>query len=223
MRRNLINPFVVVCFASVLVPLVGSADPATEARYPYDPACPWGRIANGKGMITRCLTEAEARALATGAATPTKAPAVASEPTKPAAKPPEGAAPVASPAPTTSPVEPATPIETPSAAKAKPVRVEVGPIVAEEGELSLGALHKPIDRYQACVQENGGLSGASGEVQVHFLVRGERSRAEGVEVTKVRGVSQKAARCIADVIDRRRTGTPTAPVVGATLVIKISS
>lgn len=227
MRRNLINPFVVVCFASVLVPLVGSADPATEARYPYDPACPWGRIANGKGMITRCLTETEARALASGvSATPAKPPVVAQE-TKPGAKPPEGTAPVASPAPSTAPVvepaTPVTPIETPSPTKAKPVRVEVGPIVPEEGELSLGALHKPIDRYQACVQENGGLTAATGEVQVHFLVRGERSRAEGVEVTKYRGVSQKAARCIADVIDRRRTGTPTAPVVGATLVIKISS
>ena len=35
-------------------------------RYPYDPACPWGRIGNGKGIIVRCLSEAEAQALRAG-------------------------------------------------------------------------------------------------------------------------------------------------------------
>src|SRR6476646_4580622 len=29
-------------------------------RYPFDPACAWGRLANGKGMIVRCMTEEEA-------------------------------------------------------------------------------------------------------------------------------------------------------------------
>ncbi len=227
LRSNLIRASVLVCFAGVLVPLVGAADPATEARYPYDPACPWGRVANGKGMITRCITETEARALAIGRApaapaAPAKAPATT--PATPA-QPTSAAAPAVQ-APTTAtptPVEP--PVTPPEGAPATgvPVKIEVGPILPEEGELALGALHKPLDKYRACVEENGGLSGKTGEVQLHFLVRGERSRAEGVEVTKVRGVSQKAARCMADVVDRRRTGTPTAPMVGATLVIKISS
>ncbi len=228
LRSNLIRASVLVCFAGVLVPLVGAADPATEARYPYDPACPWGRVANGKGMITRCITETEARTLAAGRApaapaTPAKAPATA--PTTPAQTTSAVAAAPQSPTtPTPTPVEPpVTPPEGAPVTGAAPVKIEVGPILPEEGELGLGALHKPLDKYRACVEENGGLSGKSGEVQVHFLVRGERSRAEGVEVTKVRGVSQKAARCMADIVDRRRTGTPTAPMVGATLVIKISS
>jgi hypothetical protein len=225
MRSNLIRASLLVCFAGVLVPLVGAADPATEARYPYDPACPWGRIANGKGMITRCITETEARAIVTARApaAPAKTPAPAPAAAAPfAAAPGTQAATTATPTPVEPPVTPPAPEEAPVTG-AKPVKVEVGPILPEEGELEMGALHKPLDKYRACVEENGGLSGKTGEVQVHFLVRGERSRAEGVEVTKVRGVSQKAARCIADVVDRRRTGTPTAPMVGATLVIKISS
>ena len=40
-------------------------------RYPFDPACPWGRIADGKGMLVRCIDERESRTLAkAGAATP---------------------------------------------------------------------------------------------------------------------------------------------------------
>jgi hypothetical protein len=178
-------------------------------------------------MITRCITETEARAIAAARAPAVPAKTPATTPTTPTTSA-AGTAPTAQTpaAPTPTPVEPPAaapaPAESPVTG-AKPVRVEVGPLLPEEGELELGALHKPLDKYRACVEENGGLSGKTGEVQIHFLVRGERSRAEGVEVTKVRGVSQKAARCIADVVDRRRTGTPTAPMVGATLVIKISS
>ncbi len=45
----------------------GETADALLRRYPYDPACPWGRIGNGKGLIVRCLTEAEAQALRAGA------------------------------------------------------------------------------------------------------------------------------------------------------------
>src|SRR6187551_1368921 len=45
----------------------GETADALLRRYPYDPACPWGRIGNGKGVIVRCLTEAEAQALRAGA------------------------------------------------------------------------------------------------------------------------------------------------------------
>jgi hypothetical protein len=52
------------------------------------------------------------------------------------------------------------------------------------------------------------------------LVR-ERGRAEGVAVKDRRGVSLVAAKCIADVIDRRYVGYPAAPIVGATLTIDL--
>src|SRR3954468_5686755 len=44
----------------------GETADALLRRYPYDPACPWGRIGNGKGLIVRCLTESEAQGLRSG-------------------------------------------------------------------------------------------------------------------------------------------------------------
>lgn len=162
------------------------------SRYPYDPACAWGRIANGKGMLVRCLEEKEALALVKGGSGATPEPA-------------------------------APPDATPEKPDAKgPLKVEVGPITADEGKLGIGQLHVPKDRYRKCVDENGGLDGNDGEVHVRFLVRGDRSRAEGVSVSKRRNMSREAAKCVADVVDRRRVGTPDKPMVGATLVIKFS-
>jgi hypothetical protein len=213
--------------ATLLAPGAGHADPATEARYPFDPACPWGRLANGKGMIARCLGEEEARALLAGGTLTTSGGAkvairgigegAASAPSTPT---PAGAAAPQSAAPSTpSPALDAAASPTPT----RPVKVEVGPVIPDEGELSIGQLGKPVDRYRACIEQNGGLQGTSGEVRIHFLVRGERGRAEGVEVAEARGVTKKAAQCLADVVDRRATGTPSQPLVGATLVFKISS
>jgi len=180
------------------VAAVASAQSA-KARYPYDPACAWGRIANGKGMLVRCLSEQEAVALAKGTApVPAK-----SEPTDGATKP----AAEDTPAPE---------------GKSGPLTVEVGPITADQGTLSIGRLHLPKDRYAKCVEDNGGVEGKDGEVHVRFLVRGEVSRAEGVSVSKRRNLTAAAAKCVADVVDRRRVGTPDTPMVGATLVIKFT-
>src|SRR6187402_531244 len=44
----------------------GETADALLRRYPYDPACPWGRVGNGKGLIVRCLTEGEAQGLRAG-------------------------------------------------------------------------------------------------------------------------------------------------------------
>src|SRR5882757_8730665 len=44
----------------------GETADALLRRYPYDPACPWGRIGNGKGLIVRCLSETEAQGLRSG-------------------------------------------------------------------------------------------------------------------------------------------------------------
>lgn len=182
--------------ALTVVAAVASAQ-SVKARYPYDPACAWGRIGNGKGMLVRCLSEQEAVALVKGTApVPAKAepPAEGASPDKPAAE------------------------ET----KSGPLRVDVGPIAADKGTLSIGRLHLPKDRYAKCVEDNGGLEGNDGEVQVRFLVRGEVSRAEGVSVSKRRNISKEAAKCVADVVDRRQVGTPDDPMVGATLLIKFS-
>lgn len=180
-----------VGFFAVVLGVTASAvaKDSKTSRYPYDPACAWGRIANGKGMLVRCLEEKEALALVKG------------DSAKPAT-PPE-----------TEPEKPAP---------AGPLKVEVGPITADEGKLGIGQLHVPKDRYRECVEKHGGLSGDDGEVHVRFLVRGDRSRAEGVSVSKRRNMSKEAAKCVADVVDRRRVGTPDKPMVGATLIIKFS-
>lgn len=175
--------------------------PSEANRYPYDPVCAWGRIGNGKGMLVRCLSRAESEALLAGVA-----------PAAPAAS----GAPAASAAPPVP--EPPPPEPEPMELSARLVRV-----VADQGKLPVAEkkLAVPRDRYVECVNKHGGLSADKGEVHVRFLVRA-RGRAEGVSVAKKSGVSAKAAACIADVVDRRPTGTPDAPIVGATAIIEIT-
>ena len=180
--------------AALLAPAGSVAAPKTTLPFPYDPLCQWGRLSDGKGFVIRCLSEKEAVGLG---APPSK---VAS----------------ASTAPPTSSATPAAPTA-PDA-----LTVELGPVTADSGALpeALQSLRKANDRYLDCVQKNGGLSSDTAEVQVRFLVRG-RGRAEGTTVKKRRGVSEVAAKCIADVVDRRFVGYPESEMMGATLLVKV--
>jgi hypothetical protein len=187
---------------------VAEAEDALLKRYPYDPACAWGRVGNGKGMVVRCISEDEAKALRTAAAT--------AAPATPAA-----AAPPSSTAAETAPDTASEPEPTPSTDADGAFDVAIGPVTADEGTLGLGKLGAPKDKYQACVQKNGGLSGKTGEVSVRFLVRA-KGVAEGVSVAKRTNLSKEAAQCVADVIDRRRVGTPESPMVGATVLVKFT-
>lgn len=170
-------------------------------RYPYDPACVWGRISNGKGMIVRCLTEQEANAVASQ--------------TPPAEATPAASTPSTTPAPADT-----VPAETAPSNGGK-LEITVGPVVADKGELGVGKLGAPKDKYQKCIEDNGGLKADKGEVHIRFLVR-SKGIAEGVSVQKRINVSTEAARCIADVVDRRRVGVPDEPLVGATLIMKLT-
>jgi hypothetical protein len=170
-------------------------------RYPYDPACVWGRISNGKGMIVRCLTEQEANGMAAQTVPAVAAPAASTPSTTPA------------------PAETA-PAETAPESSGK-LEITVGPVVADKGELGVGKLGAPKDKYQKCIEDHGGLKGDKGEVHIRFLVR-SKGIAEGVSVQKRINVSPEAARCIADVVDRRRVGVPDEPLVGATLIMKLA-
>ncbi len=187
-------------------------------RYPYDPACAWGRIGNGKGLIVRCLSEAEAQALrsAVAAGALPAASASASAGTVQA---------IAVPAPTVTPVtteEPAEPdAGAPLLVTDEKLDVTVGPVTADSGTLGIGKLGAPKDRYVKCVTDNGGLKEATGEVQVRFMLRA-KGRAEGVSVAKRSAVTTEAARCVSEIVDRRFVGVPDAPIVGATVVIKFA-
>jgi hypothetical protein len=176
-------------------------------RYPFDPACPWGRVANGKGTVVRCLSEKEGTTLATVAP-----PAVPIVPAGPGAAAPTASGSVA-PAASVAP-----PLTVPTDGR---FEVAVGPVTADKGELPLGKLGVPKDRYAKCVEDNGGLKAETGEVHVRFLVR-SKGIAEGVSVQKRFNVGPEAARCIAEVVDRRHVGVPEEPLVGATVVVKIT-
>lgn len=178
------------------------AEPAL--RYPFDPVCPWGRVSDGRGLLVRCLDAAEAQRLAT-------APVVAAAPGRVEAAP-------AAPPP---PVPPAPP------AANKPARrvflAAVNPALADTGELPEARvqLARVGDRFVQCVESGGGLTSSPARVTVRFLVR-ERGRAEGVTVKDRSGVSPAAAKCIAEVVDRRFVGYPAAPIVGADLSMDFS-
>ena len=121
-------------------------------------------------------------------------------------------------------VAPAPPSAEPVTAPAESgLSVEVGPVVPDEGALpdALKNLKKPKDRYVECVDRNGGLTSDRGEVELRFLVQG-KGRAEGVSVKKRRGLGEAAAKCVADVVDRRYVGYPEAPAVGASVVVAIT-
>ena len=191
-----------LAFVGVGVGLQSIAGADNPQRYPFDPACPWGRLGDGHGMLIRCLKPAEASQLLRldGSAQPSTKPAPSSD----------GAA--VTPAPATQP------------SSAQRLQVDsVGPAIADAGELPLAGskLSLPKDRYIECVNKHGGLSAKQGKVVVRFLVR-ERGRAEGVAVKSHSGMSADAAKCIADVVDRRYVGYPAAPIVGATLPIVMS-
>jgi len=202
----------------------GETTDALLRRYPYDPACPWGRIGNGKGLIVRCITEAEAQALRAGAVpvpSSSALPAASSgaPPPTPATSATVAAATMPAPEEVTEPDAGApTPGPTPSNEK---LEITVGPVTADTGTLGIGKLGAARDKYMKCVNDNGGLKEASGEVHVRFMLR-QKGRAEGVSVAKRSGVSAEAARCVSEVVDRRYVGVPAEPMVGATVVIKFA-
>jgi len=211
-----------------------SASEAHLARYPFDPVCPWGRIADGQGLLVRCLERHEAQGLLAAAAAPAlnaapAALAATSSSTAGAAEPgPAARAAAAAPEATAQALSGRNPALTTPPTPPRSTRVyrkvsvkEVGAAQADTGELpeAQPQLRKVHERYAQCVSNNGGLEGAQGKVTLRFLVR-ERGRAEGVSVKERQGVSLAAAKCVAEVVDRRYVGYPAAPIVGATLSIE---
>jgi hypothetical protein len=193
-----------------------AAEPAL--RYPFDPVCPWGRVADGRGILVRCLDAAEAQRLAT------RAPAAATPAVEPAAT--AAVAPAAAPLPAAAPRRPS---EAPPLAASAPApkmssrKVSLERVSAarpDTGELpeARTQLLRANERYVQCVESNGGLSASPASVTLRFLVR-ERGRAEGVTVKERAGLSLAAAKCVANVVDRRFVGYPAAPIVGADLTI----
>ncbi len=191
----------------------GAADEKSPNRYPFDPVCAWGRLADGKGMVVRCLTQAEAAQLIAAKSnvpgSTSTGPITGNQSTPPAT-------PLAASAETTDKKNAVDP-------RPEALDVDVVNVTADEGTLPIARrkLRAARDKYVHCVADNGGLSTEAGEVTIRFLVR-ERGRAEGTSVEKRSGVSEAAARCIVAVVDRRPVGTPEGPAVGATAVFRVT-
>jgi hypothetical protein len=206
-QRSLVSFLLAISVGLGTAAALGDSVESLIRRYPFDPACSWGRLANGKGTVIRCLTEKEASGITSVAA----------------AQPTSAATPAAAPTPSASTdADTATPAP-PETTTTKGIQVTVGPVTADKGELGIGKLGVPKDKYAKCIEDHGGLKGSSGEVHVRFLVR-SKGVAEGVSVQKrTANISAEAAHCIAEVVDRRRVGVPDEPLVGATVVIKLSA
>ena len=180
---------------------------APENSYPYDPSCPWGRISNGKGMLLRCLSVAEAKVLAGGKVEVAKLEGGKKEVEK-----------------ANTPLAAESDAELPASdTEVAELSVEVEPVKADKGEFPGAKLNVPSTRarYLACIDKNGGISDATAEVVARFLVR-ELGRAEGVSVKSFKGMSKQAARCVAEVIDRRHVGDPEGELMGASVRVVFS-
>lgn len=176
-----------------------------------DPACSWGRLSDGHGRLVRCLTREEAERLrlpAAAGSSQAQCPPPVSPVTTPAAAPAPSAAAV---------VPPATPEAPPPV-----LELSIGAVTVDVGTLpdAVKSLKKARDKFLECASRPSAMSADQAEVEVRFLVQA-RGRAEGVSVQKARGLTEAAAKCVADVVDRRYVGYPEAPVVGASLTISI--
>ena len=79
-QRLIVTSLVAVSVGLGAAAALGESVENLIRRYPYDPACLWGRLANGKGTVVRCLTEKEAAGIAAAPApAPTTSPSASTD------------------------------------------------------------------------------------------------------------------------------------------------
>src|SRR5262245_53462022 len=100
-QRLLVTSLVAISVGLGAAAALGESVENLIRRYPYDPACLWGRLANGKGTVVRCLTEKEAGAI-TAAPAPTAAPTASPAPAGTDTPPADATTPAPSNEPTTT-------------------------------------------------------------------------------------------------------------------------
>ncbi len=118
------------------------------------------------------------------------------------------------------------PKEPPKEAPKEPLRVDavvaLGKPRLKGGEIPLltKMLEKTTAAVQRCVNDHGGVTVERGELQLRMLVR-VRGRAEGVEVSKRRGIGKKAARCARKALKNKWVGTPSQEPVQVTFSYRV--
>ncbi len=102
----------------------------------------------------------------------------------------------------------------------RPLVVTVGDPAFENGEVAKakGSLERHRAKLGRCVEENGGIRGSRGSLEVQFLVRAA-GIAEGVDVLEAKAIGAEAKRCVRDALQRTRVGTPSSDPVGVTVML----
>jgi len=160
-------------------------------------------------------TSAEQPTPALASATAT---ASGSSSTSPAATP----TPVATAVATTSSA--ATTVSASASTLGSPVQIEVGEPKFTSGDVAnaKASLEKLTKKFKTCIDDNGGLTAPSGELELSFLVRAA-GQAEGADVGKVKGIGDAARKCVRDALKKKAIGTPTDDPIGVTVVLKLTA
>lgn len=110
------------------------------------------------------------------------------------------------------------------AAAGSPVSIEVGEPRFTSGDVANArtALERLSKKFKACIDDNGGLTGARGELELSFLVRAA-GKAEGADVAKVKGIGDAAKKCVQDALKKKAIGTPSDDPIGVTVVLKLTA
>jgi hypothetical protein len=173
-------------------PAEGSGGKTPPPAGQHDELCPWGRLADGRGTLVRCLNADDARALV-GATRPGLVPA-------------------------DSRADSRTASGNFSGVDAAPGAVIFEGYRLSSAAPALALLKSS---YQSCVAKNGGLSRASGELRVRFHVDSHGVTREA-SVSRRRVLTNPAAQCIARTIEHRFVGVPTTGATIGTLVIRFA-
>ncbi len=165
--------------------------------------------ASSSGPEERPVSETEPTAAPTGegGAAPAAAAEATAAPSASAAQPEASASTSASAAP----------------AAGVPVAIEITEPKFTSGEVpkALAALEKQNKKLKACIDDAGGLSGATGSIELQFLVRAA-GVAEGVDVVKMKGVPDAAKKCLISALQKKTIGTPSTDPVGVNVVLKLT-
>ncbi len=104
-----------------------------------------------------------------------------------------------------------------------PVAIEITEPKFTSGDVpkAFAALEKQNKKLKACIDDAGGLSGATGSIELQFLVRAA-GVAEGVDVVKMKGVPDAAKKCLIAALQKKTIGTPSTDPVGVNVVLKLT-
>ena len=106
----------------------------------------------------------------------------------------------------------------------RPSKLSIRSVEFTSGDVpkARGAIEKLLPKLEACVDGAGGVSGSTGELHVSFLVRAS-GVAEGVDVSKAKGVPSEAKSCVVGLLKKRKVGLPSEDPIGVTVTFFVEA